>query len=148
MVPCTTTIFRIEYTRRKSYENRIVTNGTSRVEAVINIFYCVSFLLYPTCTYRHITPLFFTQQLYNREQKLNSTANEQYTIINIYKYGPISLVFLRSIYLFIYLFFFFHVSIVLFDIFISSSHFKIVGNLTMADHRKNCAKKIVLPKIP
>lgn len=148
MVPCTTTIFRIEYTRRKSYENRIVTNGTSRVEAVINIFYCVSLLLYPTCTYRHITPLFFTQQLYNREQKLNSTANEQYTIINIYKYGPISLVFLRSVYLFIYLFFFFHVSIVLFDIFISSSHFKIVGNLTMAGHRKNCAKKIVLPKIP
>ena len=79
------------------------------IDAVINIFYCVSFLLYPTCTYRHITPLFFAQQLYNREQKLNSTANEQYTIINIIQIRSNIACFPleASTYLFIYFFLFF-----------------------------------------
>lgn len=79
------------------------------IDAVINIFYCVSFLLYPTCTYRHITPLFFAQQLYNREQKLNSTANKQYTIINIIQIRSNIACFPleASTYLFIYFFLFF-----------------------------------------
>lgn len=82
-------------------ENRIVTSGTSRGHKYF-------LLRIPSCyPGLYLPPLFFTQQLYNGEQKLNSIYNNKYNIGR----------FPASVYLFILFFLF---SFIRIDISLSS----------------------------
>lgn len=64
LVPCTTTIFRMKYTRWKIESSRV-----EHKYFLLRIRSCYPGLCLP--------PLFFTQQLYNGEQKLNSMYNNK-----------------------------------------------------------------------